>query len=443
MDKKRLFLNKKILTPAGCLIIIACGIIGMTQLSSAAKHKAPPKPSPRKLHVETIPAETRPITLTAMAYGQAEPVTTVALSPQVSGEITQIHPALDAGGQVEKDALLFEVDPTDYALALEKARIQVALEESQVSQLQISMARDKERLPVIQQNTKLARREYLRLKALYEKSQVGTLTAVESAENAYNTLMDAEKTLEKTIALYPLEIAEARAGLADARADEKTARTNLTRCRVKAPFSGRIKAADMELGTYVSPGSTSVTLADDRELEIQIPLSDAEAFETLSFSTNGQGRFSDLNRLDCHVSPVMDTPGNPRPARVDRVVKYDADSRTLYLAVRVRVAAGTEGQIPLMDGMFCRVELAGKTIANAVQIPAKALNTDNTVYLARNQRIKTLAVNRVQERNNRIFITGDFQPGDRIVTSAPANVLENTPVEMAATLPVGTKGAQS
>ncbi len=440
MKSSLFFSHKKWFTPLGCLALIGLGVLGFTGFGAGAGKGPAPEPAPRPVQVETLPVVREAVTLGATAYGQAQPVTLTHISPQVSGRITAIHPALDTGGRVEKGELLFEIDPTDAHIALEKARIQVALKENQIQQLKTSLERDKERLPMVQQNTALARAEHLRLKRLYEQNRVGTLSAVESAKNAHNSLVDSQKSLEKTIALYPLKIAEAAAGLADAKADVKTAQTRLQRSRVTAPFSGRIKSATLEKGSYVTPGSTTVVLADDRELEIQVPLSDQVAFQTLGL-TGSTGRINQLDLLMCSVAPVMDTGTAPRPGRVNRMVKYDADSRTLYLAVRV-AADGSEA-IPLLDGMFCRVILEGDSVVPAVAVPAKAVNGEDTVFVSRNRLLKPLKVDRLLERGNQVYVSGDFLEGDEILISAPANILPDTlltPVA-AALAPDSGKGA--
>ena len=414
-----------LLTLLGCLVLVAVGVMGFMALGAFSKPPAA-APAPKALSVTTLKAEPQRLTMTATGYGQALPVTTTPLSAQVAGKITRIHPALEEGGRVARGELLFEIDPTDYRAAVATAQSQVALKSAAVTRLEVSRTRDQDRLPVARQTSRLARNEFSRLKTLFEKESVGTLSAVETAESAYNAALDAEKTLIKSLEIYPLQIAEARADLAQAQTALDQARTDLGRCRVTAPFAGRIKSTDLEVGTYVAAGTVGVTLADDQQLEIQVSLSDTQAFATLGIKNPA----ADINSLVTRVSPVSPAAGTQALGRIDRVVKYDADTRTLCLAVRV-TPDRTPDQVALMDGMFCQVTFEGPTVENTLAVPPKAVNPDDTVYLAREGKIKILNITRILEGADRIYISGDFLPGDEVITSAPAQVLEDMPVQLA------------
>ncbi len=116
------------------------------------------------------------------------------------------------------------------------------------------------------------------------------------------------------------------------------------------------------------------------------------------------------------------------PGIVHRTVKYDPSSRTLYLAVRVNreALAHTPDAIPVMDGMFCKVSIVGKSVPDAVKIPGSALNSDNTIYLARNNRLTTLPVVQIMEEGDDLYISGDFEPLDHIITTPLSHPIENT-----------------
>jgi len=422
-------LVRSILLAATCLCIIAGGVIGMSRLAASKKLPAQKEIIEKTLTVATIPAVEQPVSLTVTGYGQAEPVRIAEISPEVSGKIIEKHQSLDQGGIIQKGETLFKIDATDYESATTKAAIQVKLQKNQIEQLNVSYKKDQGRLSAVKQNTALSKAEFTRLKTLYEKDRVGTLSAVEAAEQSYNSLLDSEKSLAKSIALYPLQIAEARSNLADAEADLKTARLNVKRCVVTAPFSGRVNSASIETGTYIATGTTALTLADDSILEIQVALSDKDAFENLGLRAIGESSSvpSNLKEIQCRVETVTGNVSADLPATLDRVVKYDSDARTLYLAARVSRDDPRHGEatIPLMDGMFCKVFLKGKLVENAIKIPASAFNSDNTVYLARDDKLKTISVSKVMEDGDHIYISGAFDTQDRIITTPLTNPIEN------------------
>ena len=417
---------------AACTLVVSGGILGMVTLASS--RQAPPqKPEPPKgLSVSAVPVETASVRLKAYGYGQAAVVNVMEISPQVSGNIIEKHPALEEGGRVEKGEVLFRIDETDYAISLDKARAEVKLDEAAISQYRISLERDRDRLAAAQKNTQLARTEYDRLKTLYENDRVGTLSNVEAAEQSYNSLLDTEKNLKKTIALYPLQIKEAENDLAKDGADVKTAALNLARCTITAPFSGRIRSESVEAGAYMAAGTSALTLADDRVLEIQVSLSDRDAFEVLGLGSGWRVTAGDVN---CRAESVTGNVTAAAPAEIHRIVRYDAETRTVCLAVRVQagteLGAGTASAgsgLPLVDGMFCKVMFEGRRVEDAVKIPLTALNADDTVYLAREMKLKTLKVSQVTADDTHTWVTGAFESKDFLITSALSDPVENTRV---------------
>jgi len=416
-----------LLTAAACILVVGAGALGMAGMAASKRPPVHKPEHPTGLSVSVIPLEDSTIRLTATGYGQAAPVNVREICPQVSGNILEKHPALDQGGMVEKGEILLAIDATDYVIASDKARVQVKLAENAVAQYRVSLDRDRDRLTAVKNNTALARAEYLRLKTLYEESRVGTLSGVETAERSYNSLLDTQKTLEKTISLYPLQIQEAQNDLARDKADFKTARLNLDRCEIPAPFSGRVRTASIETGTYITAGTSALILADDRLLEIQVPLSDKDAFDTLGLrnAPTEAGWVSDLDTIGCRLETVTGQAFSTMPAKVHRAVRYDADSRTLYLAVRVAAENNPSG-VPLLDGMFCKVSFEGRSVDNAVKIPLSALNSDNTVFVAREDRLKTLDVSKIMSGKTHVYVSGDFQPGDRLIITPLTNPMDNT-----------------
>ena len=430
-----------LLTAVFCLMVVGAGMLGMVKLADS-RQVPPHKPEPpRGLNVSAVPVETVSVRLKASGYGQADVVNVQEISPQVSGNIVEKHPALEEGGMVKKGELLFKIDDTDYAIALEKARAEVKLDEAAIAQYRISLDRDNGRLAAAQKNTLLGKAEYQRLKTLYENDRVGTLSNVETAEQSYNSLQDTEKSLKKTIALYPLQITEAQNDLAKDKADLKTAELNLARCTITAPFSGRIKTEAVETGAYMAAGTSALTLADDRVLEIQVPLSDKDAFEVLGLGRSGNW-FSGIENVDCRVESVTGGVAASAAANIHRVIRYDADSRTLYLAVRVfsgqtgigtevghKNSAGTAGTgISLMEGMFCNVNFEGRQVDNTVKIPLTALNADSTVFLSRDSKLKTLKVSQVTANATHTWVSGAFEVNDFLITSSLSSPVENTAV---------------
>jgi len=156
-----------------CFLVIASGITGMSLLG-ASKQEPPQKEILKKsLSVATIPVVKQDAAVLVIGYGQAFPVNIMEISPQVSGTILEKNETLEQGGRVEQGDLLFKLDTTNFKIEAEKAAIKIKLQENQVAQLQVSYKKDQGRLAAVEQNTRLSKAEFSRLKELYDKDRVG------------------------------------------------------------------------------------------------------------------------------------------------------------------------------------------------------------------------------------------------------------------------------
>ncbi len=416
-----------------CLLVIAGGVAGMKKM---VNDKQSPVKKPSKkigLSVQTIPIVKQDVSAGITGYGQIEPVEIVSVCPEVSGKIIKTT-ALKVGEITVKGVPLFIIDDTDYRIAKSQAEILVKLKQNKLDQLKVSYQKDKDRLKNIKQNTNLSQTNWLRLKNLYEDNNIGTLSSVETAERSYNSLLDTERNLIKSLELYPLQIDEAKINLTDADSNLETARLNVMRCVVASPITGRIKDLSIETGSYINKGAQAMVLADDSILEIQISLSDKDAFELLNIdgihemnsSSNMKGATA------CKVESITGNITTTMTGFIHRIVQYDSDTRTLTLAVQIPQDKNSQINSPfqLMDGMFCRVDFKGKMIKNIVKIPGSLLNRDNTIYIDHNNRLKTLGVVKVMEDGDDIYVTGEFNSTDQIIISSLTNPIENQVLNM-------------
>jgi RND family efflux transporter MFP subunit len=241
--------------------------------------------------------------------------------------------------------------------------------------------------------------------------------------------------LSRQVEIYPIRIREAQASLASARASLETARANLDRCEVRAFFKGRIKTVFLEKGQYVSPGTPALTLADDSVLEIQVPLDSRDAREWLRF--NGENPvedlawFSGVDPVACRVRWTEDRAGNFGEGQMHRVVNFDPQTRTVTVAVRVGASAAVSRHgIPLVEGMFCVVEIPGKPLKGVIRLPRWAVSFKNTVYTAVGNRLKTVPVTVARVEGEEAFISEGLRPGERIIVTRLVDPLENALLEM-------------
>jgi RND family efflux transporter MFP subunit len=372
------------------VIVLLSGVMGMAILARLKTPPAEAKNGERPLKVETLQVEQKDVSVFITGYGEVKALNVVSIASEVPGKIVKIHPRLETGEIIPKGELLFKIDPKDYLTIRKTGR---------------------ERLKILKRSHELAKKEYERVRILFAKNNVGTQTGVEAAEKAMLSVADQINQISQVL---------------------ETAATNLERCEVRAPFNARIKSVALEKGQYVTPGQNVVTLADDAVLEIQVPLDSRDARKWLRFredKTSGKTAwFSALEQVPCKISWTENNNGQTWDGRLHRVVKFDRQTRTLTVAVRVDAATANKKNhlsLPLAEGMFCSVKIPGRTLHSVFQLPRQAVSFDNTVYIAVDNRLKTVPVKVARVEGENAYVAVGLNAGDMVVTTRLIDPLEN------------------
>ena len=213
-------------------------------------------PTPTSYETVTIKKEniTVPIKFSAKLKGETD----VTITPQVSGQLMRI--CVTEGDVVKKGQVLFQIDSRDAQLELESAQ----------ASLQAAIA---------QENS--ARIEYESNKNLYEKKIVSKYT-FDTAENSYN---------------------QAKASVAQYKAQVNRAKVNLGYCTITAPVSGSIGEIPVRTGDQVSQSTYLTTVSGNANMDAEFSLPETVLSMMLSegFSTDP----SAIAKYSLEVSFVM------------------------------------------------------------------------------------------------------------------------------------------
>jgi len=419
------------------VLVLMIGILGMAKLASLKKPPTEAKIEERPLRVASrvVKPENVPIVITG--YGETRALDVVSMSPEVSGKITAIHPRLEVGETIMEGDILFQIDSRDYQAAYEEAEATEAQLKNTILRIKKQYAIDQQRLKTLARNRDLAASEFERFRKLFEEKKVVSKSRVEAAEQTMNLSTDQLDQMTQTVALYPIRIKEAENSLTAARARRDLATVRLKRCDVRAPFNGRIAFVNLEKDQYVTPGQPVITLANDSVLEIQVPLDSRDARQWLQFNTaetdQNSAWFAGLKPVNCKIRWTEDNNGQVWNGRLHRVVKFEPQTRTLTVAVRVDAqdaAAGSRGAIPLVEGMFCSIQIPGRTLTNVFKLPRQAVSFENTVYTAVENRLKTISVHVARLEGDIAYIAGGLNPGDTVITTRLIDPLENALLEI-------------
>jgi multidrug efflux system membrane fusion protein len=178
----------------------------------------------------------------------------VGIAPRVSGQILELN--VQDNQEVKKGDVLFEIDPEDYRLVLEKAKADLAALDRQIEQAHSTLQR---------------------LEPLLTKS----FTTAETVDEARTKETTLRAQREGAVAAINLE------------------ELHLSYCKVTAPFSGRVIDLNISAGAHVTTGVPVFSLLDTsrwyvianfREAEVRHMAPGSEAIVYLSSAPNQRFR---------------------------------------------------------------------------------------------------------------------------------------------------------
>ena len=343
---------------------------------ACAKKKAPPTPL---VPVTVATAERRTVPFELPATGTVEPLQTVSVQAKVSGILQRV--AFKEGDEVKQGQVLFQLDPRPYRAALDQA---VAL-----------LARDRAQATNAAQDAK-------RYEALVEKEYV--------TSQQYDQV--------RTSA------ASAQATLAGSQAAVDQARLNLQYATIRAPISGRTGSLLIREGNLVRADASGplVTINRLRPILVRfavpadnLPLIQAHLGKDLVVRAEPSGGGG---------------PGEGTLSFVDNAV--DTTTGTVLLKGRFPNDDGS-----LWPGGFVNVRLQLYVEKDALVIPAVAVvsgQQGSFVFVIQpDSSATTKAVTVSRTAGDLAIVSGDVQPGDRVVVDGQLRLRQGAKVQIKAT----------
>lgn len=365
----------KVLLP---LLALALGFGAFKGISSLRKDpaSAPPQALPPLVRTQTLVADD--VVLRVRAQGSVRPRTESALVSEVSGRIVSVSPDFVEGGFFEAGQTLLEIDPADYRQALASAKAQLA-------QAELALAQEEAQADI-------ARKEW---DSLGKGEEASPLTLREP------------------------QVAQARANVEAAAAQVERAERDLARTRVSAPFAGRIRAKNADVGQFVNRGSVLAQIYSIDVAEVRLPVPDDElAFLDLPLSYRDDA--SAGSQPEARISGVFAGERHEWPARVVRTeAEIDPQSRVVNLVAEVRNPYRRKGERPpLSVGMFVDADILGRTVENALVVPRAAFRDPDTVMVVGDDERLTLRdVEVVRAGRDEVVVRSGLESGERVCIS--------------------------
>jgi len=207
----------------------------------------------------------------------------VGIVPRVRGLIVKLQ--VRDNQAVKEGDLLFEIDPEDYELAIEKAKAALAALDQQIeaarggnAALKFGVKAAEAGVERAQAQLKQADDTLNRLQPLLPKG-FATAEMVDQARTAKLTATAAQAAAEQQ-----LNQAKAAIGTLDTLTAErpaavaalKLAELELSYCKVTAPFPGRVISLNISEGAYASAGMAIFSLLDTRHWYVMADFREAE-----------------------------------------------------------------------------------------------------------------------------------------------------------------------
>ena len=358
--------------------------VALVLLAACAK-KDPPRVPPVPVTVAT--AERRSMPFELAATGTVEPLQTVVVQAQIGGILRRV--AFKEGDEVKQGQVLFELDPRPYQAALDQALALLARDRAQAAN---------------------AAQEAKRYESLVEKQYVTAQQYEQVRTNA----------------------AAAEATLAGGQAAVDQARLNLQYATIRAPISGRTGSLLLREGNLVRANASEPLVVINRLRPILVRFAVPAGNLPLIQEHLGKG-----------VVVRAEPSGGGAPnvgtlSFVDNVV--DSTTGTILLKGRFPNDDGA-----LWPGGFVNVRLQLYVEPDALVVPVAAVvagQQGSFVFVIQgDSSAATKAVTVTRTAGDFAIVSGDVQPGDRVVIDGQLRLRQGSKVQIKAVADTTRLGA--
>jgi RND family efflux transporter MFP subunit len=307
------------------------------------------------------------------SQGAVQPRTRSTLVPEVAGMVVEVSPSFRPGGFFEKGEVLIKLDPVDYETAVVVAQAAVAL-------AKVTLAEEAARSEQALENWK----------ALGRTGEPGSL-----------------------VSRAP-QVARAKADLAAAEARVVKAQRDAERTIIRAPYAGQVLEQAVDVGQYVSPGTTLGRIFATDFVEVRLPLPERESrFVRLP------ERYRDSSEavLPTKVELITHAAGKPvtwegRLVRVESALDEQTRQTTAVAQIDNPFARRKDGAPPLKIGQFIEAQVEGDPLDDVFVIPRSAVRAgDEIILITAQNTLKRMFVQPLVGTEKHLVVAADQAKG--------------------------------
>lgn len=353
--------------------------------------------------VTVAPAVAQDVSNYLDALGKIVARETVAIQPQVSGRITQIH--FTDGANIRKGQRLFTIDPRPFEANLKQAQANlardVALKKQAEANLAREIAREKwghaqvERYRTLVEQGVVAKEQYEQLRAEYDSLRA-------NSEAARAVVRSADETIKVDNAAID------------------TVKVQLSYCFINSPIDGRAGQRLVDLGNVVNPaGSNNSESSALLVIERLDPIYADFTISQNSLSAVQQEMSQGTLKAEVRLPDAVNDPVTGQLTFVDNAVQNETGQVTLRATL-------PNPDHRFWPGRFVNIRLMLSTISGAVLVPASAPQMSangSYVYVVKpDSTAEQRTVSLGQRQGDLIVVEKGVAAGEQIVTNGQLGV---------------------
>jgi multidrug efflux pump subunit AcrA (membrane-fusion protein) len=420
------------------LAILAAGIAAFMLMGSQPppERKQTDVAAATPVRTTDVRAETEGLTIEA--DGVVVPLREVTLAAEVGGRLLHKSDACNEGQFVKAGTPLFEIDPRDYQLDVERLEQELKQAGHAIEELDEELVQNASSIELARRQVELAHRDVARLdtlkadKIVTEAEHDRSVREELTAANALTALEGQKRVLAKRRNRF----LEAQA-LAETMLEK--AQLDLSRTKIAAPIDGIVVEDKVEQDSFVSKGTPLVTIEDTRSAEVRTSLPMDDVARVWGGRRTGDTARVAHDQLDTPATVVFKVGDAAYEWKgvLSRQEGRGLDEKTRTLPCRVLVSDPRQvtaldrygaplSELPLgapqslLRGMFVEVRVHVDPAEQLLSIPEEAQRPSGEVWVVRDGRLVILHPRPVQVTAGRVVFdatAAGLQPGDRVVTS--------------------------
>jgi HlyD family secretion protein len=309
-------------------------------------------------------AAARSITETVTASGQIYPEYEVKISPDISGEVTELTVA--EGDSVTRGQVLARVYADVYALQRDEAA-------ARVSQSQATVANSKAAQGALKATLDQAQQQYDRNKKLFDEKVISKAefeqfdAALASAKANYNAALENIRSLQ--------------AGVQSSQTGLTSANKTLSRATIVAPISGIVSSLKIEkgervVGTAQMAGTEMMTVADMNSMEVRVDVGENDIVKVSigDMADVEVDAYNDRKFKGIVTKIASSVKSSGAVASSTEVTNYEVRIRLDKSSYQDLLKASGKNRFPFRPGMNARADIKTRQKDNVISVPIASVN---------------------------------------------------------------------